>query len=153
MKTPVPTAPQSLQLPNQKKASNFHTADVVFTLSKDAYWIFFTENGDECLLVCQSSETEWFNKKNLYAPINRTVKASSLRAAYGDIILMITVQKLLHWRLLAAKRLSRSHYLSVSSIWRHIINTPNMGRKCLIPWVLTNEAILMAIQCITVLRK
>lgn len=27
------------------------------------------------------------------------MKASSLRAAYGDVILMITEQKLLHWRL------------------------------------------------------
>lgn len=89
-------SPISFWLPNQKKASNFHTANVVFTLSKVAGWIFFTENGDEHLLACQSSETERFNKKNLYAPINRAVKASSLRAAYGDIILMITEQKLLH---------------------------------------------------------
>lgn len=146
--------PISFLFPNQKKASNFHTADAGFLLyPKMPIRFSLLKMGMNICLQVRVLTLSGSIKKNLYAPVNRTVKASSLRAAYGDIILMITEQKLLHWRLLAAKRLSRSQQLSESCIWSHIINTPNMGRNCLIPWVLPSEAILMAIQCITLLRK
>lgn len=79
MKISVPNSPIYLLFPKEKKASNFHIANVDFLLYAKMP-IILTENGDKRLFACQSSDIMGGSiKKDLYTPMNRTVKVSFSR--------------------------------------------------------------------------